>query len=154
MKKRSSPTAGDELGFLVLDVARLMTARFDGKARAHGITRAQWSLIAALVRAEGISQAGLAELMDVTPMSVGRLVDRMARAGWVERRALPRDRRRWGLFLTRKAHALRPRLRRLSEETAAEALAGLKPAARRRLLADLKRVRATLCGAPAVEPRR
>lgn len=154
MKSRHKAAGADELGYLVLDVARLMTARFDEKARAHGITRAQWSLIAALVRAEGSSQARLAELMDITPISVGRLVDRMARAGWVERRARAEDRRRWGLFLTRKAHALRPRLRRLSEETAAEALAGLGPAERRRLLADLQSVRAALAQRPGPESRR
>jgi MarR family transcriptional regulator, transcriptional regulator for hemolysin len=146
MKSTPATPAGDALGYLVLDITRLMTARFDARARELGITRAQWSLIAALVRAEGSSQAELAELMDVTPISVGRLVDRMARAGWVERRAAAADRRRWGLYLTRKAHAIRPQLRRLSEETAAEALAGLAPAARRRLLSDLKAVRATLAG--------
>jgi MarR family transcriptional regulator, transcriptional regulator for hemolysin len=144
MNRSAAPPPEDALGYLVLDITRLMTARFDTKARELGITRAQWSLIAALVRAEGSSQAGLAELMDVTPMSVGRLVDRMVRAGWVERRALASDRRRWGLYLTRKAHALRPQLRALSEATAEEALAGLAPAVRRRLLADLKTVRATL----------
>lgn len=146
MKTPAAPPPEDALGYLVLDITRLMTARFDAKARELGITRAQWSLVAALLRAEGSSQAELAELMDVTPMSVGRLVDRMVRAGWVERRALASDRRRWGLHLTRKAHALRPQLRALSEETAEEALAGLSPAARRRLLADLKTVRSTLAG--------
>lgn len=144
MKSADATPAGDALGYLVLDITRLMTARFDSKARGLGITRAQWSLIAALVRAEGSSQAGLAELMDLAPISVGRLVDRMARAGWVERRALAGDRRRWGLYLTRKAHALRPKLRRLSEETASEALAALSASQRRQLLAALKQVRTTL----------
>jgi DNA-binding MarR family transcriptional regulator len=147
MESSAGSPPGDALGYLVLDITRLMTARFDRRARELGITRAQWSLIAALVRAEGSSQAQLAELMDLAPISVGRLVDRMARAGWVERRACAGDRRRWGLYLTRKAHALRPQLRRLSEETAAEALAGLSPAARSRLLADLRTVRATLAAA-------
>lgn len=152
MESPATPAPEDALGYLVLDIARLMTARFDARARELGITRAQWSLVAALVRAEGSSQAELAGLMDVTPMSVGRLVDRMARAGWVERRALASDRRRWGLYLTRKAHALRPQLRRLSEETAAHALSGLSPGAQRRLLADLKAVRATLAGPAGSRP--
>jgi DNA-binding MarR family transcriptional regulator len=154
MTSSDANAAEDALGYLVLDIARLMTARFDARARGLGITRAQWSLIAALVRAEGSSQARLAELMDLAPISVGRLVDRMARAGWVERRALAGDRRRWGLYLTRKAHALRPKLRQLSEETAAEALRALSPTQRRALLSGLRRVRTALSEGAGPERRR
>lgn len=146
---RSSPPADDTLGYLVTDVARLMAAGFDARARSLGVTRAQWSLIAALVRAEGASQAQLAELLQVTPISVGRLVDRMCRAGWVERRPEPGDRRAWGVFLTAKAHAIRPALRRLSRLTEAEALAALPATQRRKLLEGLATVRSTLAAGQA-----
>ena len=132
------------LGYLVLDVARLMSASFEARTRSIGVTRAQWSLIAALVRNEGCNQAQLAELMQITPISLGRLVDRMVKAGWVERRAEAGDRRSHRLFLTAKAHAIRPALRKLSDETQEEALAALGAPERQQLLESLARVRATL----------
>jgi len=154
MKSVTPRPPNDTLGYLVLDIGRLLSARFDARARELGVTRAQWMLIAALVRAEGSSQAQLAELMDVAPISVGRLVDRMERAGWVTRRIQPEDRRSWRLYLTRKAHALRPQLRSLSLQLEGEALADLSPAARRQVLSGLKAVRATLAGAAAPRGQR
>ena len=150
----SSPRPDDTLGYLVLDITRMMSDRFDARARALGVTRAQWSLIAALVRAEGSSQAQLASLMQVTPMSVGRLVDRMERAGWVNRRAEPGDRRRHRLYLTDKAHAIRPQLRRLSAVTEQEALQELAPDERAALLSSLGRVRDSLARAAPVRAGR
>lgn len=141
------------LGYLVLDVARLMSASFEARTRSIGVTRAQWSLIGALVRAEGCNQAQLAELMQITPISLGRLVDRMEKAGWVERREEAGDRRSHRLFLTKKAHAIRPALRKLSDETQDEALASLDPAQRRQLLESLAQVRATLAERQAPERR-
>lgn len=141
------------LGYLVLDVARLMSASFEARTRSIGVTRAQWSLIGALVRAEGCNQAQLAELMQITPISLGRLVDRMEKAGWVERRAEAGDRRSYRLFLTEKAHAIRPALRKLSDETQEEALAALSPADRQRLLEALAVVRATLAEKQSPERR-
>lgn len=141
------------LGYLILDVARMMSANFEARTRSIGVTRAQWSLIGALVRAEGCNQAQLAELMQITPISLGRLVDRMEAAGWVERRAEAGDRRSYRLFLTAKAHAIRPALRRLSDATQDEALAALDPAARRQLLESLAQVRATLAERLAPERR-
>lgn len=140
----AAPSPDLTLGYLVLDVARLMSASFEARTRSIGVTRAQWSLIAALVRNEGCNQAQLAELMQITPISLGRLVDRMVKAGWVERRAEAGDRRSHRLFLTSKAHAIRPALRKLSDETQEEALAALGAVDRQRLLESLARVRTTL----------
>lgn len=142
----AAPSPDLTLGYLVLDVARLMSASFEARTRSIGVTRAQWSLIAALVRNEGCNQARLAELMQITPISLGRLVDRMAKAGWVERRAEEGDRRSYRLFLTAKAHAIRPALRQLSDETQAEALAALATPEQQALLESLAKVRATLAG--------
>ncbi|MCZ8132892.1 MAG: MarR family transcriptional regulator [Steroidobacteraceae bacterium] len=134
-------------GYLILDVARLTSARFEARVREFGLTRAQWALMAALYRAEGCNQAQLAEVLDVTPISLGRLVDRMERAGWIERRPLDGDRRAYRLFLTERAHAIRGRVRALSDATEREALEALTPDERRRLLGSLDRVRATLLAA-------
>ena len=151
---RTDRHPNETLGYLVLDITRLMSTRFDGRARELGITRAQWTLIAALLRAEGATQSQLAELLQVTPMAVGRLVDRMSRGGWVERRREPGDRRAHRLYLTAKAHAIRPALRQLSLDTEAEALAGLEGAQREELLARLSAVRARLSALPPPVRRR
>ncbi len=149
----ATPSPDLTLGYLVLDVARLMSASFEARTRSIGVTRAQWSLIAALVRNEGCNQAQLADLMQITPISLGRLVDRMVKAGWLERRAEVGDRRSHRLFLTAKAHAIRPALRKLSDETQAEALAALGAHERQQLLESLAKVRATLAEQYAPERR-
>ena len=151
--RMAAPHPDLTLGYLVLDVARLMSASFEARTRSIGITRAQWSLIGALVRAEGCNQTQLAEFMQITPISLGRLVDRMEKAGWVERRAEAGDRRSYRLFLTEKAHAIRPALRTQSDATQEEALAALDPAERRQLLESLAQVRTTLTEQQSPERR-
>ena len=141
------------LGYLVLDIARMLSANFETRTRSIGVTRAQWSLIAALVRNEGCNQAQLAELMQITPISLGRLVDRMVKAGWVERRAEAGDRRSHRLFLTANGHAIRPALRELSDQTQDEALAALGTRERQQVLEALATVRATLAEQYAPERR-
>src|SRR5579871_1458206 len=91
------------VGFLVHDVARLWGKRFDQRARSLGLNRAQCKLLGYLVRNEGIHQSGLAELLEVEPITMVRLLDRMQEAGWVERRADPADRRVYRLYLAAKA---------------------------------------------------
>ena len=78
---------------LLHDVARLMRTRFDQKARAFGMTRAQWIILARLERQPGISQNEMAAVCEVEPITVGRLVDRLESHGLVERRSDPNDRR-------------------------------------------------------------
>ncbi|HEX6842884.1 MAG TPA: MarR family transcriptional regulator, partial [Stellaceae bacterium] len=73
-------------GFLLHDIARLMRKRFDQRARSLNLSRAQWQLLVHLSRHEGITQSGLAEILEIENITVGRLVDRMEEAGWVERR--------------------------------------------------------------------
>ncbi len=88
-----------ELLFVLHDVARLLRVEADKRARAHGMTRAQWAILVWLEREPGISQKELAEIMDVEPMTVARLVDRLEARSMVERRPDPRDRRIWRLHL-------------------------------------------------------
>ena len=76
-------------GFLLHDIARLLRKRFDQRARALGLSRSQWQVLAHLSRHEGINQSGLAEILEIENITLGRLVDRMGEAGWVERRPDP-----------------------------------------------------------------
>jgi DNA-binding MarR family transcriptional regulator len=88
-----------DLLFLLHDFARLLRVEADKRARCHGMTRAQWSILIRLDLAPGLSQKELAEVMEVEPITVARLVDRLAARGMVERRPDPADRRIWRLHL-------------------------------------------------------
>ncbi len=88
---------------LLYDVARLMRTRADQMARAHGMTRAQWVILARLERQPGLSQNELAAIAETAPITIARLVDRLEAMGLVERCADPEDRRIWRLRLTAKA---------------------------------------------------
>ncbi len=85
---------------LIHDVARLMRTRADARARAYGMTRAQWMILVRLNSLPGMSQNELAALVEVEPITVARLVDRLESRGFVERRADPADRRIWRLHLS------------------------------------------------------
>jgi MarR family transcriptional regulator for hemolysin len=88
-----------DLMFLLHDVARLLRVDADRRARLHGMTRAQWAILIWLERQPGISQKELSEILEVEPISVARLIDRLEARGMVERRPDPRDRRIWRLHL-------------------------------------------------------
>ena len=88
-----------DLLFLLHDVARLLRVDADKRARAHDMTRAQWGILIWLERQPGISQKELSELLEVEPITVARLIDRLEGRGMVERRPDPRDRRIWRLHL-------------------------------------------------------
>lgn len=82
-----------DLLIVLHDVARLLRTRFDQRARARGMTRAQWVILARLSRHPGMSQNELAGICEVEPITIGRLVDRLEARGFVERRPDPGDRR-------------------------------------------------------------
>jgi DNA-binding MarR family transcriptional regulator len=136
----------DSLGFLLSDCARLLRRRFDARARSLGVSRAGWRVLFALSRAEGSSQAGLAEVLEVETITVGRMVDRLEEAGLVERRADPHDRRKWRLFLSPRAHPLLEELRALGEDVRAEMMAGVDDAEEAVLADLLTRLRGNLAG--------
>src|ERR1700732_4228374 len=93
-----------DLLFLLHDVARLLRVDADKRARQHGMTRAQWGILIWLERQPGLSQKELAEILEVEPITVARLIDRLEGRGMVERRPDPRDRRIWRLHLSLPAH--------------------------------------------------
>ncbi|HVC52053.1 MAG TPA: MarR family transcriptional regulator [Stellaceae bacterium] len=131
-------------GFLVNDVARLFGRRFDVNGRWLGLTRAQCRTLGYLARNEGINQAGLADLLEIRPMTLVRQVDRMEEAGWIERRPDPADRRARRLFLTEKARPVLDRIWEVATETRDQAFILLSPDEADRLIALLRRVHDTL----------
>jgi MarR family transcriptional regulator for hemolysin len=131
-------------GFLVNDVARLLRQRFDQRAQALGLTRTQWRAIAHIGRQEGIHQAALADILEVEPISLARLIDRLEAGGFVERRHDPADRRTWRLYLTPKVHPVSERMRELALETLAEAFAGIESADIAALIERLMRIKGNL----------
>ncbi len=134
----------DTLGFLISDVSRLMRRRFDERARLIGVTRAQWRTLTMLSRHEGINQGGLADLLEVEPITLCRMIDRLEEAGLVERRRDPADRRAWLIYLTAKAHPLLGQLRGLADGMIEDAMAGLDEAKRTELMEMLGLIRANL----------
>jgi DNA-binding MarR family transcriptional regulator len=144
MPPAHSPTPEDTFGFVIHDVARLLRKRFDQRARALGLTRAQWQVLAHLSRNEGINQSGLADILEIENITLGRLVDRLEDSGWVERRLSGNDRRVRLLHLTEKAKPILGRMRALGLETRNEALSGLSAAEQTTLLTMLRHVRANL----------
>lgn len=134
----------DSLGFLISDVSRLMRRRFDERARLIGVTRAQWRTLTTLSRHEGINQGGLADLLEVEPITLCRMIDRLEEAGLVERRRDPADRRAWQIFLTTKALPLLEQLRGMADGMIEHALYGLDEAKRAKLVAALDTIRTNL----------
>ncbi|WP_248313193.1 MarR family winged helix-turn-helix transcriptional regulator [Bosea sp. F3-2] len=142
------------VGFLLHDVARLLRKRFEQNARDTGLTRSQWQVLAYLDRNAGIQQGALAELIDVEPITVGRIVDKLESCGLAERRAHPTDRRSWQLYLTEKAGPTLEKMRVLGEITRAEAFGAIPEAERARLLGLLETMKENLvaaCQSPAAE---
>ena len=132
-------------GFLVHDVARLFGRRFNQRALLFlGLTRAQCKVLGYLARNEGINQAGLADLLEIKPMTLVRQIDRMEEDGWIERRPDPADRRARRLVLTEKARLILARILDLSNEVRTAAFAGLSEVEGRHLIDLLTRVHRNL----------
>jgi MarR family transcriptional regulator for hemolysin len=127
-----------------MDVARLLKTYADQRARQYGMTRAQWAVLFRLDRSEGLKQSELAELLDLQPISLTRLLDRLADNGLIERRADPNDRRANRLFLTPAARPLLDRLTALGEDMMATVLQGLDAKSLERMLRDLGLVKENL----------
>jgi len=132
------------IGFLVGDTGRLMRRRFDEAARSLGITGSQGRALFVLSRREGLSQAALAEQLEVEPITLCRMIDRLVHAGQVERRRDPADRRAWRLYLTDTSRPLIDRLRDIAEVQADAALDGLPTGERTTLIAALWQIRTNL----------
>jgi DNA-binding MarR family transcriptional regulator len=134
----------ETIGFLLNDTARLFRRSFNARTRDSGITALQWRLITYLKRHEGVRQGPLAELIEVEPITLSRMVDRLVEAELVERRADPADRRAWQLYLTPRAGDLLNGMRPIADALTAEAIEGLSATEVEQLSDLVERVRANL----------
>jgi MarR family transcriptional regulator for hemolysin len=150
-----------EFAFLLNDVARMLRTYADHKAAQFGVTRAQWTVLARLDRFEGLKQSELADMLDLQPITLTRLLDRLCVGRLIERRPDPHDRRANRLYLTPAARPLLERLTDLGEELMAMALAGVDRHGVERMVAQLAKVKENLrtaiaqraAAAPAGEQR-
>ena len=133
-------------GFLLHDTARLQRRAFERRAKGTGLTRAQWAVLAYVARNEGSSQAALADMLDIEPITLVRLLDKLETAGLVERRPDPADRRVRRLHLTAATAPLLDQMQVLAAETREVALAGLTDGERQQLTDLLMKVRSNLSG--------
>jgi MarR family transcriptional regulator, transcriptional regulator for hemolysin len=133
-----------EFAFIINDVARLLRTYADHKAAQFGMTRAQWAVLVRLDRAEGLNQSELAEILDLQPITLTRLLDKLCDSGLIERRPDPDDRRAKRLFLTAAARPVLKQLASLGEETMAGALAGVAPGSVEQMVSQLATVKENL----------
>jgi MarR family transcriptional regulator for hemolysin len=126
-----------EIAFQIMDVARMLRTFSDQRARQFGISRAQWGVLVRLDRSEGLKQTELAEILDLQPITLTRLLDRLAKNGLIERRADPNDRRANRLYLTPAARPLIAKLADLGHDMMETVLDGLDDESNSRLLRDL-----------------
>jgi len=138
-----------EIAISIVDVARMLKTYADQRARQFGISRAQWTVLMRLDRFEGLKQSELAEVLDLAPISLTRLLDRLAENGLIERRADPNDRRANRLYLTPAARPLLKQLSELGEDMMATVLEKIGEPARERLLDDLETMKDALRAAIA-----
>ena len=127
-------------GFLLKEVSRRYVNRFEVRAAEIPLNLAQAKALVRLEKNEGVSQARLAELAEVDPMTMVRILDRMEAEGLLERRPDPADRRARCLYLTAKAKPILSEIWRLSDEIRAEIFAGVSHAEREQFMTVLERL--------------
>ena len=137
----------ETLPFEIGETAHALRRAFDRRAATLGVTRAQWKVLFRLSRMPGLRQIELADILDVEPITLSRIIDRLAEAGLVERRTDPADRRAWRLELTARAQPLIAKLRTLAEALMDEAFAGLSNEELELMRAKLTKIRDNIAAA-------
>ncbi len=133
-----------EFAFLLSDVARLLRTYADQEARRFGMTRAQWAVLARVERAQGLKQSELAELLDLQPITLTRLIDRLCDSGLIERRSDASDRRAKRLYLTPGARPVLEHMRDVGLGIMDTVLAGVDPAAIELMMPKLEQMKDNL----------
>ncbi len=133
-----------EIGFALYDVARMLRTFADQRARDLNMTRAQWAVLVRLQRCQGVKQSELAFSLDLAPITLARLIDKLTASGLVERRDDATDRRANRLYLTDKAGPTLERLGTVGEAVMGSALAGLEAETLSTLKQGLERIRHNL----------
>src|SRR5262245_6306884 len=141
-----------EFAFLINDVARLLRTYADQRVRQLGMTPAQWAGMARLEHHEGLKQSELAEMLDLQPITLTRLVDRLCANGMIERRPDANDRRAKRLHLTPLARPLMDRLTDLGQDVMGTVLEGFDAAEIERMIGELSRAKENLKNAIAKRP--
>ena len=142
-----------EIPFEIAETAHSLRREFDRRAAPLGVTRAQWRALAWLGRVPGLRQVELADHLDIEPITLCRIVDRLEESGLVERRRDPGDRRAWRLHLTDKGTPLLDQLRILAAARAEEAFAGVAPETIELMRQSLAQVRQNLSATPVSSNR-
>ncbi len=137
----------ETLPFEIGETAHALRRAFDRRAASLGVTRTQWKVMFRLSRMPGLRQVELADMLDIEPITLCRIVDRLEEAGLVERRRDPADRRAWKLNLTPTAAPLVTKLHALAEVMIGEAFAGLSARELDVLRSSLSRVRDNISAA-------
>lgn len=130
---------------LIGDIGRMMRQVYDMRARKLGLTRAQWRVLGMLIRNPGSNQAQLAEKLEVQPITLTRLLDKLETAGWVQRRADDKDRRVRRLFLTKKVQPIIKRMMALGQGLIDEMMSDINARDRKLLTGALQKIRKNLC---------
>lgn len=138
-------------GYLLNDVTLLFRKHFDRRAVKFGLTRAQWRATKMLHHREGLRQTELAELLEMEPIAVGRVIDRLQAAGFVERRSDPRDRRAWRLYITEQARVIVDDMELIARELRKDATRGVEYDELRQALGVLNRIKENLQALDAEE---
>ncbi|HET7130626.1 MAG TPA: MarR family transcriptional regulator [Gammaproteobacteria bacterium] len=141
------PDPDRSVGFLINDVARLLRRNFNRRVQTLGLTQAQWRAVVHLSRNEGMTQVALADCLEIQPITLTRLIDRMEAAGWVERRNHPLDRRAVQLYLTSKSEPILEEMHARAADTVAMAVAGMPAAGQKQLIEDLQHMKRNLAAA-------
>jgi DNA-binding MarR family transcriptional regulator len=115
----------ETITFEIGETAHALRKAFDRRAVGFGVTRAQWKVLFKVSRRPGLRQHELADLLEVEPITLSRIVDRLQESGLIERQSDPTDRRAWLLHVTEEAGPLVAKLKRLADEMIAEAFAGI-----------------------------
>ena len=131
-------------GLLIRDVSRLIRKRFEHKVGMAGFTQAQWSVIYVLAHREGANQAALAKMLDIEPITLVGLLDKLEAAGLVERRPSPSDRRARLLYLTAKAQPLLKKIEAVRAELSEEAFADISEPQQKHIIDMLQLVKNNL----------
>ena len=144
------------LGFLLYEVSRLLRRNFDARVRHLSLTQAQWRTIVYMAKNEGCKQATLADFLEIRPITLTRLLDRLQSSGWIERRPDPDDRRVTRLYLTESAKPLLETLWGKAMASRKQALQGISPEQQAALFDALKKMKNNLSAEerPTSEPGR
>jgi len=132
------------ISWLLADASRLIRKLADRRLGAIGLTRAQWQALGNLKRMGAMTQAALAEIMEVETATIARLIDRLEAAGWIERRAEAQDRRVKLVTMTDKADAIMDEVGVIGQKLRDDMLVDLSPSELEGLIGTLAKIKSRL----------